>query len=72
MTEIQPVGAVPIDFDKARARFPRGRRGICFLGCDGTPDAIVARFDRPDLEEVFLHLAAAKSELHDQQTDHAV
>ena len=40
MTEIQPVGAVPIDFDKARARFPRSRRGICFLGWDGTAAAI--------------------------------
>jgi hypothetical protein len=38
--EIQAIGAVPIDFDKARARFPRGKRGTCFLGWGGTGAAI--------------------------------
>jgi hypothetical protein len=38
--EISAVGAVPIDLAKARERFPRGRRGICFFGFDGTADAV--------------------------------
>jgi hypothetical protein len=40
MLEIRAVGAVPIDLPKARERFPRGRRGLCFLGCDGTSAAV--------------------------------
>ena len=40
MLEIEAVGAVPIDFAKARQRFPRGRRGLCFLGWDGTGAAV--------------------------------
>jgi hypothetical protein len=40
MLEITAVGAVSIDFAKASERFPRGRRGLCFLGCDGTSAAV--------------------------------
>jgi len=38
--EIQAIGAVPVDFDKARARFPRVRPGIVFLGWEGVSAAI--------------------------------
>lgn len=38
--EVQTVGALAIDFAKVRERFPRGRRGVCFFGCDGTPAAV--------------------------------
>jgi hypothetical protein len=30
---ITAIGELPIDMDKARARFPKSRRGIVFLGC---------------------------------------
>jgi hypothetical protein len=40
MMEIRAVGPASIDFDKARERFQRRQRGLCFLGWDGTSAAV--------------------------------
>ena len=34
------VGALPIDMEKARERFPKARRGIVYLGWDGRANAV--------------------------------
>ena len=34
------VGALPIDMEKARERFPKARRGIVYLGWDGRSAAV--------------------------------
>jgi hypothetical protein len=37
---IEAIGTVPIDMEKARARFPKSRRGIVFLGWGGRGAAV--------------------------------
>lgn len=40
LMEIEAIGAVPVDIDKARARFPKTRPGIVCLGWDGRGAAV--------------------------------
>jgi hypothetical protein len=40
LMEIATIGPLPLDMDKARARFPKSRPGIVYLGWDGRSAAV--------------------------------